>query len=209
MDVIERSQAGDERAFAELFEQYKNLVYKTAYLMLDEPQEAEDALQEVFLRVHRSLSSYQPAKGAFTTWLHRVTVNHCINRTRKRRLRLLPITQVHPGRMPSQPSPERRLDDEDAIARAMRGLSGKLRAVVVLRYYWDMSYGEIAETLGIPLGTVKSRLNAALRALRAELEPPASVRLSDRDRATTFDSPNVGGTSQCATGRHEDAGLRS
>ncbi|MFN2157159.1 MAG: RNA polymerase sigma factor [Anaerolineae bacterium] len=209
MDVIERSRAGEERAFAELFGQYKNLVFKTAYLMLGEPQEAEDALQEVFLRVHRSLRSYQPSKGAFTTWLHRITVNHCINRTRKRHLRFLPIAQVHPGDMPSQPSPGDRLDDEDAVARALRGLSAKLRAVVVLRYYWDMSYGEIAETLGIPLGTVKSRLNAALRALRAELEPSVSVRLSDGDRATTFDSPNVGGTSQCATGRHGDAGLRS
>jgi RNA polymerase sigma-70 factor (ECF subfamily) len=181
MDVIERSQAGDERAFAELFEQYKNLVFKTAYLMLDEPQEAEDALQEVFLRVHRSLRSYQPSKGAFTTWLHRITVNHCINRTRKRGLRFTPITQVHPGHMPRQPSPERRLDDEDAVARALRGLSVKLRAVVVLRYYWDMPYGEIAETLGIPLGTVKSRLNAALRALRTELEPSVSVRLADQE----------------------------
>jgi RNA polymerase sigma factor (sigma-70 family) len=181
MDTIERSQAGDECAFAELFEQYKNLVFKTAYLMLGEPQEAEDALQEVFLRVHRSLHSYQPSKGAFTTWLHRITVNHCINRTRKRRLQFTPIAQVHPGRMPSQPSPERRLDDEDAVARALHCLSVKLRAVVVLRYYWELSYGEIAETLGIPLGTVKSRLNAALRALRAELAPAMSVRLSDQE----------------------------
>jgi RNA polymerase sigma-70 factor (ECF subfamily) len=181
MDVIERSQAGDERAFGELFEQYKNLVYKTAYLMLGEPQEAEDTLQEVFLRVHRSLRSYHPSKGAFTTWLHRITVNYCINQTRKRRLRLLPIAQVHPGHMPSQPSPAQRLDDEDAVAGAIRGLSGKLRAVVVLRYYWDMTYGEMAETLGIPLGTVKSRLNAALNALREELAPSVPVRLSDKE----------------------------
>ncbi len=181
MDVIRRSQAGDERAFGELFEQYKNLVYKTAYLMLGEPQEAEDALQEIFLRVHSSLRSYQPSKGAFTTWLHRVTVNYCINQTRKRRLQYLPIVQVHPEQIPSQPSPEGRLGEEDAVARAMRGLGGKLRAVVVLRYYWDMSYGEIAQTLGIPLGTVKSRLNAALSALRVELAPSASVHLPDKE----------------------------
>jgi RNA polymerase sigma-70 factor (ECF subfamily) len=181
MDLIRRSQAGDERAFAELFSQYKNLVYKTAYLMLGEPQEAEDALQEVFLRVHSSLNSYQPSKGAFTTWLYRITVNYCINQTRKRRLRFLPIAQVHPGYIPSQPSPESRLDNEDAVARAMCGLSAKLRAVVVLRYYWDMPYAEIAQTLGIPLGTVKSRLNAALSALRAELEPSVPVCLADKE----------------------------
>jgi RNA polymerase sigma-70 factor (ECF subfamily) len=181
MDLIRRSQAGDERAFAELFEQYKNLVYKTAYLMLGEPQEAEDALQEVFLRVHRSLNSFRPSKGAFSTWLHRITVNYCINQTRKRRLRFLPITQVHPEQMPSQPSPESRLGEEDSVAQAMRDLSSRLRAVVVLRYYWDMSYAEIAQTLGIPLGTVKSRLNAALSALRVELEPSASVHLPDKE----------------------------
>jgi RNA polymerase sigma-70 factor (ECF subfamily) len=181
MDPIRRSRAGDESAFAELFEQYKNLVYKTAYLMLGEPQEAEDALQEVFLRVHGSLHSFQPSKGAFTTWLYRITVNYCINQRRKRRLRFLPIAQVHPGQMPSQPSPENRLGEEDAVIRAMRGLSGKLRAVVVLRYYCDMSYDEIAQTLQVPLGTVKSRLNAALTALRAELEPSACVRLPDKE----------------------------
>jgi len=181
MDLIRRSQAGDERAFAELFERYKNLVYKTAYLMLGEPQEAEDALQEVFLRVHSSQSSFQPSKGAFTTWLHRITVNYCINQKRKRRLRFLSIAQVRPGQMPSQPSPESRLDPEDAVVRAMRGLSDKLRAVVVLRYYWDMSYGEIAQTLDVPLGTVKSRLNAALTALRVKLGASAPVRLSDKE----------------------------
>jgi RNA polymerase sigma-70 factor (ECF subfamily) len=182
MDLIERSQTGDENAFAELFEQYKNLVYKTAVLMLGEPQEAEDALQEVFLRVHRSLQSYQRSKGAFTTWLHRITVNHCINRGRKRRLRLLPMAWVDPAQMPVQPSPERQLSEDDAVARAMRGLTAKLRAVVVLRYYHDMPYAEIAQALDIPLGTVKSRLSAALAAMRGALAAePAG--LADREGA--------------------------
>jgi RNA polymerase sigma-70 factor (ECF subfamily) len=73
------------------------------------------------------------------------------------------------------------VDNEDAVAGAVRGLSEKLRAVVVLRYYWDMSYGEIAETLAIPLGTVKSRLNAALHDLREELAPSLPIRLSDTE----------------------------
>ena len=180
MDLITRSQAGDETAFAGLFAQYKNLVYKTAYLMLDEPQEAEDALQEVFLRVHRSLPSYQPAKGAFTTWLYRITVNHCINRRRGQRLRFLSLDQVRPAQLPRQPSPERAWGERDAVARAIRRLSDRLRAVVVLRYYADMSYAEIAQTLEIPLGTVKSRLHAALGALRADLEASAAaVRLDE------------------------------
>jgi RNA polymerase sigma-70 factor (ECF subfamily) len=181
MDLIRRSQAGDERAFAELFHQYKNLVYKTAILMLDEAEEADDALQEVFLQVHKSLGSYQPSKGAFTTWLHRVTVNHCLNRMRRRRWKFLSLTGIRPDQAPRQPSPEDRLRQEDTVSRAIQSLSGKLRAVVVLRYYWDMSYAEIANTLAIPLGTVKSRLNTALRSMRGEIQPSAAELFPDEE----------------------------
>ena len=180
MDLIRRSQAGDESAFAALFEQYRNLVYKTAYLMLGEAHEAEDALQEVFMRAHRSLASYQPSKGAFTTWLYRITVNHCINQKRGRRLQFLSLGQVHPAQMPRQPSPASGRGDRDMVVQAVQKLSAKLRAVVVLRYYADMSYADIAQTLQIPLGTVKSRLSAALRALRVDLEDAASgLRLDE------------------------------
>src|SRR5688572_28580212 len=82
MEVIRRSQAGDPASFAALFDQYKNLVFKTAYLMLGDAPEAEDALQEVMWQVYRSRQSYYPHRGAFTTWLHRLTVNHCLNRQR-------------------------------------------------------------------------------------------------------------------------------
>ena len=91
MDLIHRCQAGDEEAFAALFHKHKNLVYKTACLMLGSADEAEDVLQEVFLRVHKSLYTFQPSKGAFTTWLHRITVNHCLNRRRQGRDALQPV----------------------------------------------------------------------------------------------------------------------
>ena len=84
MQIILRAKSGDREAFAILFEQYKNLVYKTAYLMLGETTEAEDALQEVFVQVYRSLSGFDHQKAAFTTWLYRVTVNYCLNRRRKK-----------------------------------------------------------------------------------------------------------------------------
>ena len=166
MDLIRRSQTGDADAFAALYQQYKNLVYKTAYLMLNSPEEAEDALQEVFLQVHRSLLSYQPEKAAFTTWLYRVTVNHCLNRRRKRRLAILPLTERS---SPASASIETHVMNRKDMAQALSGLSEKLRAVLVLRYYWDLPYGDIAQILEIPVGTVKSRLDLALRTLRAEL----------------------------------------
>ncbi|MCR4406869.1 MAG: RNA polymerase sigma factor [Anaerolineae bacterium] len=168
MDLIRRCQAGDEEAFAALFHQYKNLVYKTAYLMLDSADEAEDALQEVFLQVHRSLPTFEPAKGAFTTWLYRITVNHCLNRRRKRRLSAS-LERVSPALLVERPSFQGRVEDEEAVQQALGRLSQKLRVVIVLRYYLELSYAEIAQILNIPVGTVRSRLNLALKTLRREL----------------------------------------
>lgn len=165
MEVITRSQAGDKAAFAGLFEQYKNLVYKTAYLMLGDAQDAEDALQDVFWQVYRSLESYDPARGAFTTWLHRLTVNHCLNRQRRG---APPSTHDEPRS--GAGSPEHLVELDDTVQFLLQELSEKHRAVVVLRYVWDLSYEEIAEILDIPLGTVQSRLHTALKSVRQRLE---------------------------------------
>ncbi len=169
-NVIRRSQAGDVNAFAALFHQYKNMVYKTAYLMLDSSQEAEDALQEIFVQVHRNLSTYQSGKGAFTTWLHRITVNHCLNRRRRLRwtrfwgdVNLLNLTGT-------TPSPEEQLGNE-VVRQGLSQLSDKLRSIIVLRYYHDLTYADIAHILNIPIGTVKSRLNQAIARLRITLAP--------------------------------------
>jgi RNA polymerase sigma-70 factor (ECF subfamily) len=169
MDVslIRRSQSGDQKAFAALFHQYKNLVYKTAYLMLDSTQEAEDALQEVFVQVHRNIKRYDSGKGAFTTWLHRITVNYCLNR--RRRQRVWQWLGVESTATMEVPSPEERLVDE-VVRQGLRQLSDKLRSIVVLRYYHELSYTEIAEILNIPIGTVKSRLNQALHDLHQRLK---------------------------------------
>ena len=174
LTLIRRSQAGDEVAFAALFHEYKNLVYKTAYLMLGSADDAEDALQEVFIQVHRSLSTFQSSKGAFTTWLHRITVNHCLNRQRKRRLSVLSLDAVSPLSLTRHsPSFESRLAEEEAVQQTLSRLSEKQRAVVILRYYWDLSYAEMSQILDIPVGTVKSRLNLALKTLRKKLEAGA------------------------------------
>ena len=183
MDLIRGSQARDEQAFAALFHKYKDLVYKTAYLQLANAREAEDALQEVFIKVYKSLDAYDPEKGAFTTWLYRITVNYCFNQRRRRRLPLLSLDKGPP--LTSRTLPEDQLDEEaETVQQAVGRLSEKLRAVVILRYYWELPYNEIAQILDIPLGTVKSRLNQALRTLRKELETEealARTRLSQQE----------------------------
>jgi len=166
LDLISHAQAGDRAAFAALFEQYKNLVYQTAYLLLGDAHEAEDALQEVFLMVHKSLTSFDARKGAFTTWLYRITLNFCLNHRRRRRHASL--EDVSPA--PATDFPATRLAEEDSLWQATRSLSDKQQAVVVLRYYWELPYAEIASILEVPLGTVKSRLDLALKTLRKILE---------------------------------------
>ena len=168
MQIILRAQSGDREAFAILFEQYKNLVYKTAYLMLGESAEAEDALQEIFVQVYKSLSGFDPGKAAFTTWLYRVTFNHCLNQRRKKRPFTLPLEDISPALKSEFPGAQ--LAEEEVLQQAIGKLTDKQRAVVILRYFWDLPYAEIAQILDVPLGTVKSRIDLALKTLRKVLE---------------------------------------
>jgi len=168
LQIIINAQSSDREAFAILFEQYKNLVYKTAYLMLGESAEAEDALQEIFLQVYKSLSGFDPAKAAFTTWLYRVTFNYCLNHRRKKRLLTLPLEDVPPALKSEFPGAQ--LAEEEVLQQAIGKLTHRQRAVVILRYFWDLSYAEIAQILDVPLGTVKSRIDLALKTLRKVLE---------------------------------------
>jgi RNA polymerase sigma-70 factor, ECF subfamily len=168
VQFIHRAQAGDQEAFASLFEQYKNLVYKTAYLILGNKEEAEDALQEVFVLVHRSLSRFDMRKGAFSTWLYRITFNYCLNQHRKRPAWMLSLEDVLTIFV-AEP-PDEHLVEKDLVEQAIWRLSDRQKAVVILRYYWELSYAEISEILDIPLGTVKSRLDLALKTLRKALD---------------------------------------
>lgn len=172
MQIILRAQSGDREAFALLFEKYKNLVYKTAYLMLGEVAEAEDALQEIFVRVYQSLSGFDPGKGAFTTWLYRVTFNYCLNHRRKKRPLTLPLEEISPALRSEFRGAD--LAEEEILGQAIGKLTDKQRAVVILRYFWDLPYAEIAQILDVPLGTVKSRIDLALKTLRKVLEEQES-----------------------------------
>jgi RNA polymerase sigma-70 factor (ECF subfamily) len=168
LQILLRTQSGDREAFAILFEQYKNLVYKTADLMLGESAEAEDALQEIFLQVYKSLSGFDPGKAKFTTWLYRVTFNYCLNHRRKKRTLTLPLDEISPALKSEFPGAE--LAEEEILQHAIGKLTDRQRAVVILRYFWDLPYAEIAQILDVPLGTVKSRLDLALKTLRKVVE---------------------------------------
>jgi len=169
-NALARIRAGDKQALAELFHQYGRLVYRTAYFILADAQEAEDVMQEVFLQVYRRPAAFDGSKGALTTWLYWLTVNRRLSLRRKKELPTVELSELEP--LVVESSAEAGLDED--MWRALQRLSEKLRAVLVLRYYLDLPYSEIARLLGVPVGTVKSRLSAALAALAKELGPELS-----------------------------------
>ncbi len=175
-DSTEKWQHGDVSAFETLYRQYEKLVYRTAYLITGDKEAANDALQEVFISVWKSRHTYDPNKGKLTTWLHRITVNQCSKKKAVKMPTTVSLEEkgIDLPEMKHSYQPEDVLINKleyDRLLKAMEALDTKHRSVLVLRYFNDLSYQEIAEALEIPLGTVKSRLNQSLRYLKDQMNP--------------------------------------
>jgi RNA polymerase sigma factor (sigma-70 family) len=181
-------------------------VYRLAYRLTGNPHDAEDLTQEVFVRVFRSLSSYTP--GTFEGWLHRITTNLFLDwARRKQRIRFEGLADEMVHRLPgSEPTPAEAFDDshlDDDVQAALKALPPEYRAAVVLCDIEGFSYEEIAATLGVKLGTVRSRIHRGRAQLRAALEhrrpaPVAAVNAKATDaeaadgRAADAEAPDGG-----------------
>nr|MBN1228752.1 sigma-70 family RNA polymerase sigma factor [Anaerolineae bacterium] len=174
---------GDQQAFAELVERYQQAAYNLAYRMLGNPGEAEDAAQEAFLRAYQHIKRYDTSRP-FKTWLLSITSNHCIDRIRKRRLTWLSIDEPlppHPALTSSAPQPEASTIAEErnaAIQALLSDLEPDYRMAVVLRYWYDMSYVEIADIMETTESAIKSRLFRARRMLAEQLQTGSTLALS-------------------------------
>lgn len=172
-ELVRRFVAGDRAAFSALVERHERRVYNVAYRVLGRPEDAADATQEVFLTCLRKLRGFR-GTSAFTTWLHRVTVNACYDALRKR-AREEPAEDL-PDRAAGADLAERAVAAVD-VHRALGRVPPEFRVVLVLHDIQGVPYEDIAESLGAPLGTVKSRLHrgrvALARALRGEQPGPA------------------------------------
>ena len=159
-DELQALQRGDVRALEAVFHRFGDRVHRTCRFLLGQPADADDAAQEVFLRVLDKAHTF--AGGAqFSTWLYRLTVNHCLNVRRRPRL-------VTGAEADAQPCPSRSPCEAAADAEAktqldalLARLSPDARAVLVLREIEELDYAAIAQVLGIPVGTVMSRLSRA------------------------------------------------
>lgn len=165
--LIARATAGDQAAFGTLVERYQNAVYNLAYRMLGIPEEAEDAAQEIFVRIYRQLARYDTERK-FSTWVLTIATNYCIDQLRRRRMLLVPLENIIPWARARETGPEGEAlnrESRDEIQRLLRELPEKYRAVLILRYWQDLSCAEIAEILKLPEGTVKTQLHRARKAL--------------------------------------------
>lgn len=171
-DWILRAQQGDKRAFGDLVRAYQRPVYNLAYRILGDASAAEEAAQEAFLRAYQHLRSYQPGRK-FANWLLSITSHYCIDQLRKRRLTTLSLEGTLPPETfrSGRPTPEQVVDQQEQemlVQRMLAQLSPDYRVVVALRYWYELSYREIAEAVGISEGAVKSRLFRA-RAMLAQM----------------------------------------
>lgn len=192
---ITRARAGDQDAFVRLIETYQAAVFNLAYRMLGDAAEAEDAAQEAFLRAYTRLSSYDTQRP-FKTWLFAITSHHCLDRLRRRRPTRLSLDQPLAADDTAKlaeptPGPEERAmrsEREAALQKHLARLSPEDRAVIVMRYWYDMSYQEIAQTTETTVSAVKSRLHRARLSLAEKIagerrDAPAERRYQAHRRA--------------------------
>ena len=161
-----RAKAGDRAAFGELVDAYGPATYRLCRAILRSQTDAEDAAQEAFIRAWRELPSLRDA-AAWPAWLRRISVHVALDASRRNRLRVVKLGLLRPVGSTDHPVPE---TDQAELETAFARLSVDDRAVLVLRYYVDLEVPDIANALGIPLGTAKSRLHRALARLRTDME---------------------------------------
>lgn len=185
MNVLENRLArlalkGDQQAFAELVDLYHDKLYHMAYRMLSNRQEAEDVVQDTFLRVYKNLDRFDESLK-FSTWIYRIATNLCIDRLRKRKptYSLDAESQDYEGldgysMIPSDnKTPESELilsDTQRIIHQAMESLPPKYKSVMMLRYIQDLSLQEVGDILGMPVTTIKTRVHRGREFLRKKLE---------------------------------------
>ena len=173
-ELVRRCQRGDELAIGALIRRYQHYVFRLCFLVMRSEQDAEDMAQETFIRAFRALPRFEVREGAsFEAWLYRIAVNACRSRMRRKWYQVLPWPSPAPDVVAEpEAQPDRMvIKDErrNEILTAIDSLGEKHRLVVILRYYAGLSNEEIAQTLSIPSGTVRSRLHTARQRLKTAL----------------------------------------
>lgn len=171
-ETLAQAARGDHAAFAQLVRQHQAMVFSIAYHFVRNAAVAEELAQDVFLHLHRSLGMIE-SPSHLTNWLRRTTTHRCVDQSRRQKLR--PRLYLDEAPEAVDRSPERDPMLAGKLGRLLAALPARARAVVILRYQEDLEPAEIARTLEMPVGTVKSSLHRALASLRARLEKGVSA----------------------------------
>ena len=173
--LVERARQGDEDAFTQLVDLDGDRCFAISYRILRDVDRAKDAVQQAYLLAWRELPRLRDAER-YEVWLYRLLVNACYEEARRHRRWSSRVRQL-PMEGPAAPDPIVSVDDRDALERAFQRLSPEHRAVFVMHHHTGLPLAAIAEVVGVPIGTVKSRLHNSIRNLRAVLESEAEVAL--------------------------------
>lgn len=167
LELVKRCLTGEDSAWEALLNAHTRHVYNLCYRFTGRYEDAQDLTQEVFIKIFQTLRTFDPAQGAFRTWMSRVARNHLVDhyrRTRRDRLTSslddhLPALDQTPGRGEDGAVRVESRERKERLQTALGRLSPDLREAVILRDLQDLDYAEIAEVLSVPEGTVKSRIN--------------------------------------------------
>jgi RNA polymerase sigma-70 factor (ECF subfamily) len=164
-DLIQRCQSGDVHACGDLYQRWCSSVYRLAYGILRQPQDAEEVTQDVFVYALSRLRNYDPDKSAFRTWLYTITISRSRNKLRRKWLPTVEIneweeSEIGDAERPPEDWTELRAE-RARVWKALGRLSPKLREAVVLRYFENLTYPEIGEILKCPIKTIQSRVRLA------------------------------------------------
>jgi RNA polymerase sigma-70 factor (ECF subfamily) len=176
--LVERARAGDESAFTELVDLDGDRCYAIAYRILRDTERAQDAVQQAFLVCWRDLSRLRDPER-FEPWLYRILVNACYEEARRYRRwsgHVREISADGPGHADASVS----IEDRDVLQRAFLRLSPEHRAVFVLHHYLGLPLTAVSEVVGVPIGTVKSRLHHATRNLRTAISADLGAAMEAR-----------------------------
>jgi RNA polymerase sigma-70 factor (ECF subfamily) len=161
---LKRAQQGDTESFSRLVELYNRSIFNLCYRMLGNANDAEDAAQEAFIRAYKAIHRYDPSRK-FSTWLMSIASNYCIDQHRRKKLPSFSIDALEePNFGDNSPSLEGQVmhgEQHEEIMDLLEYLKPKDKAAIIMRYWYDYSYDEIAETLSITSSAVKSRLHRA------------------------------------------------
>jgi RNA polymerase sigma-70 factor, ECF subfamily len=177
LDLVQAAQRGDQAAFVDLISPRSDRLYAIAHRILRDIDRAEDALQDALVIAWRDLRGLRDP-DRFDAWLHRLLVHVCIEQAMRERRRTANL-RVLPVDGPVAPDDLLTLADRDQLERGFRRLAPEQRAILVLHHFVGYTPSEIAETLGIPPGTARSRLHHAHRAMRAALEADARTDIRE------------------------------